>query len=74
MKTLILISALALVSCDCGTLNTNQLTYRVQKCNDAELDYDIIYNDKNKATDVQCYKPGHNPKDKPKDTTWEYTK
>lgn len=62
MKIIIALAAVAaLTACDCGTLSTSHVASYVRKCNSAELDYEIVYNDKGKATDVICYKPGSRP-------------
>ena len=64
MKTLILatlLTSLLLIGCQGMTLNTSQVANLVQYCNRAKLDYVIIYNNKGKATDVTCYKPGSPP-------------
>lgn len=62
MKTLIAaVAAITLTACNCNTLTVSQVAYRVDQCNQAQMDYNIDYNDKGKIVDVVCYKPGSPP-------------
>ena len=62
MKTLIVIAlAGALTACNCGSMSNQSIANEVRRCTNAQLDYNLVYNDKGKVKDVICYKPGHPP-------------